>query len=248
MRGAIVPPMSDSDHEDQLSKNLKALRAARGWNQTQTALAAKVAQTAVSRVERGEGRRDAGKVLSRLAQTFGVTLEQLTGAVPLPMEVVMATPDGLQVRTVNYVRPAHLPTNAIVSTPEGDEGDAGDHAAARGAHVCDRHDGDAAPPEDQRGGVHRRRLRRCPGGCSARRTRWCPTGSPPSRVVEAVLQTARALRERGLPVSTTSVLAGLAYSLLDGTATESSRDHRRAVAAVAARRRRARLKAGGTGP
>lgn len=70
--------MSESGHEDQLSRNIKALRAARGWNQTQTALAAKVAQTAVSRVERGEGNRDAGKVLSRLAQTFGVSVHQLT--------------------------------------------------------------------------------------------------------------------------------------------------------------------------
>jgi len=213
--------MSDSDHEDQLSKNLKALRAARGWNQTQTALAAKVAQTAVSRVERGEGRRDAGKVLSRLAQTFGVTLEQLTGAVPLPMEVVMATPDGLQVRSVNYVRPANLPTNAIVSTPEGmkETRVTMQRLAARTSAIDTMEmlllrktseDGYTVGDFDAARSVLRETYT------------MVPDRLPPSRVVEAVLQTARALRERGLPVSTTSVLAGLAYSLLEDAATESS--------------------------
>jgi len=213
--------MSDSDHEDQLSKNLKALRAARGWNQTQTALAAKVAQTAVSRVERGEGRRDAGKVLSRLAQTFGVTLEQLTGAVPLPMEVVMATPDGLQVRSVNYVRPANLPTNAIVSTPEGmkETRVTMQRLAARTSAIDTMEmlllrktseEGYTVADFDAARSVLRETYT------------MVPDKLPPSRVVEAVLLTARTLRERGLPVSTTSVLAGLAYSLLEGAATESS--------------------------
>lgn len=63
--------------KDLLARNLRALRTARGWTQTQTALAAKIAQTAVSRVERGEGKRDGGKVVRRIAEAFGVTVDRL---------------------------------------------------------------------------------------------------------------------------------------------------------------------------
>ena len=63
--------------KDLLADNLRALRTARGWTQTQTALAANIAQTAVSRVERGEGKRDGGKVVRRIAEAFGVTVDRL---------------------------------------------------------------------------------------------------------------------------------------------------------------------------
>lgn len=64
--------------KDLLASNLQALRYARRWTQAQAAQAANVAQTAVSRLERGEGKRDGGKVLIRLAQTYGVSIHQIT--------------------------------------------------------------------------------------------------------------------------------------------------------------------------
>jgi len=68
--------MSDGE---QLGERLKALRTARGWSQTQTAQAAQVAQTVVSRLERGEGKQTSAKVLQRLADAYGVRVEELTG-------------------------------------------------------------------------------------------------------------------------------------------------------------------------
>lgn len=68
--------MSDGE---RLGERLKALRAARGWSQTQAAAAAQVAQTVVSRLERGAGKQTSGKVLQRLADAYGVRVEELTG-------------------------------------------------------------------------------------------------------------------------------------------------------------------------
>ncbi len=68
--------MSDGE---RLGERLKALRTARGWSQTQAAAAAQVAQTVVSRLERGAGKQTSGKVLQRLADAYGVRVEELTG-------------------------------------------------------------------------------------------------------------------------------------------------------------------------
>ncbi len=180
-----------------------------------------MAQTVLSRLERGGGKQPSLGVLQRLADTFGVNLEQLTGSAPLPMEVVMASPEGLQTRTVNYVRPPNLPHNTIVSTPEGmRETRVTMSRAAKRVPALDTmemlllrktsEEGYTVADFDAARGVLRETYT------------MVPEDAPPARVVEAVLQTARGLREAGLPVSTTSVLARLAYSLLEGAATESS--------------------------
>ena len=64
--------------KDLLARNLRALRTARGWSQTQTADRAGVAQTVLSRLERGAGIQPSIGVMERLASTFGVTIERLT--------------------------------------------------------------------------------------------------------------------------------------------------------------------------
>lgn len=69
--------MSDGD---RLSENLKALRTARGWSQAQVAQASGVTQTALSRLERGVTVRDSMRIVPRLADAFGVSIEQLTSA------------------------------------------------------------------------------------------------------------------------------------------------------------------------
>lgn len=64
---------------ERLGESLRALRSARGWSQTQTAQTAGVAQTVVSRLERGEGKQPSAMVLQRLASAFGVEVRDLTG-------------------------------------------------------------------------------------------------------------------------------------------------------------------------
>lgn len=64
---------------DFLSENLKALRASRGLSQTEAARRAGVAQTVLSRLERGDAKRPSSVVISRIASAFQVSVERLLG-------------------------------------------------------------------------------------------------------------------------------------------------------------------------
>ena len=59
---------------------LRRLRAERGWSQTQAAKQAEIAQTVVSRLERGELTNPTTRVLSGLANAYGVPVGMLLDA------------------------------------------------------------------------------------------------------------------------------------------------------------------------
>lgn len=210
--------MSDGD---RLSERLKTLRDARGWSQARTAQAANITQTALSRLERGVSVRDSVRLVQRLADAFGVSVQELTGATPLPSHVTLMTPDGpVQTRAYINTGDAPLRTPVVMNTPDGPvstmvmmraHGAPNPRLAAlEEALFRAKVRGDFTVSDfDAARSVLRETYQHMPERLDADDT------------ARAVFEAASGLRRAGLPVNVTSVLARLAYSLLDGTATES---------------------------
>ena len=199
-----------------------------------------MAQTVLSRLERGGGKRPSLGVLQRLADTFGVNLEQLTGDSSLPTEVVIVTPEGLKRANFSISRsPGTHASDAIVVGPDGP------HRASvqiAGASEPLPSDFIVSGPD----GMYRTRAMVRTGGVrdatfdkleqlilqtmsqgdytvadfdAARSVLWetyalMPKSLDHRRGVEAITKAARALRLANATVNTTSVLAHIAYHAL----------------------------------
>lgn len=75
-RGASLSDMADG----KLAELLKKLRADRGWSQAHVAEQAQIAQTVLSRLERGAFRNPSSRVLAGLANAYSIPISQLVFA------------------------------------------------------------------------------------------------------------------------------------------------------------------------
>jgi transcriptional regulator with XRE-family HTH domain len=67
---------------EMLEKNLKLLRAKKGWSQQRLAEAAGLSYATITKLEQGRGKEPAIHSMVKLADALGVTLDDLIGRTP----------------------------------------------------------------------------------------------------------------------------------------------------------------------